>query len=292
MGTQEERYYRRRIATSQFTTIISITLVLFLLGMLGLIILHARMLSDYVRENIGFSIMIREGVNEAGILELKKNLDGQYYVKSSEYIPRNRAAEKLKAELGEDFIGFLGYNPLLPSIDLRIKAPYANADTLQGIAKKLLANPGVKEVFYQKSLVDAINSNIEKISLLLLGFSGILLFIAIVLINNTIRLAVYSRRFIIRSMQLIGATEGFIRRPMLMRSLIHGIISAFLALLMLMLLTYFALEELPELAELQDPILLGIMVIVIFFLGGLISWFSTWLAVRKYLRIRTDLLYT
>jgi cell division transport system permease protein len=291
MSQHEERYYRRRIATSQFTTIISITLVLFLMGLLGLIILHARMLSDYVRENIGFSIMIREGVKEAGILELKKNLDGKYYVKSSEYIPQNRAAEKLKNELGEDFIGFLGYNPLLPSIDLRIKAPYANADTLRLIEKRLMANPEIKEVYYQKSLVDAINSNIEKISLFLLGFSGILLFIAIVLINNTIRLAVYSRRFIIRSMQLVGATEGFIRRPLLLRSILHGLISAFIALLMLMLLTYFALEEIPELAGLQDPVMLIALVVFIFMLGALISWFSTWLAVRKYLRIRTDLLY-
>ncbi|MCX6269514.1 MAG: permease-like cell division protein FtsX, partial [Bacteroidetes bacterium] len=136
MSQHEERYYRRRIATSQITTIISITLVLFLMGLLGLIILHARILSDYVRENIGFSILIREGVNEAGILQLKKTLDGRYYVKSSEYIPRERAAEKLKTELGEDFIGFLGYNPLLPSIDLRIKAPYANSDTLRIIEKR------------------------------------------------------------------------------------------------------------------------------------------------------------
>ncbi len=292
MSQYEERYYRRRIATSQFTTIISITLVLFLLGLLGLIILHARMLSDYVRENIGFSIMIREGVRETGILQLKKTLDGKYYVKSSEYTPSQRAAEKLKSELGEDFIGFLGYNPLLPSIDLRIKAPYANSDTLRVIEKWLLANPEVKEVYYQKSLVDAINGNIEKISLILLGFSGLLLFIAIMLINNTIRLAVYSRRFIIRSMQLVGATEGFIRRPLLLRSILHGVVSAFLALLMLMLLTYFALEEVPELANLQNPVMLIALVAFIFFLGALISWFSTWMAVRKYLRLRTDLLYT
>jgi len=292
MSQHEERYYRRRIATSQVTTIISITLVLFLMGLFGMIILHARMLSDYVRENIGFSIMIREGVKEAGILELKKTLDGKYYVKSSEYIPSNKAAEKLKTDLGEDFVGFLGYNPLLPSINLRIKAPYANADTLRIIEKRLLANPEVKEVFYQKSLVDAINSNIQKISLILLGFSGILLFIAIVLINNTIRLAVYSRRFIIRSMQLVGATEGFIRRPLLIRSIFHGFISAFIALVLLMLLTYFAIQELPELLELQDPMMLIALIAFIFILGAMISWLATWLAVRKYLRIRTDLLYT
>ena len=292
MIQQQEPHYRRRIATSQFSTVISITLVLFLMGLFGLIMLHARMLSDYVRENIGFSIMIREEVKEAGILQLKKNLDGQYYVKSSEYIPRERAAEKLKSDLGEDFIGFLGYNPLLPSIDLRIKAPYANSDSLARIEKRLLANPEVKEVYYQKSLVDAINSNIEKISLILLGFSAILLFIAIVLINNTIRLSVYSKRFIIRSMQLVGATEGFIRRPLLLRSILHGCISAIFALLMLMLLVYFALEQLPELLELQDPLMLVALVLFLFLLGAFISWISTWFAVRKYLRIRTDLLYT
>ena len=292
MSQQQEPHYRRRIATSQFTTIISITLVLFLMGLFGLIMLHARMLSDYVRENIGFSIMIHEGVKEAGILQLKKTLDGKYYVKSSEYIPRERAAEKLKSDLGEDFIGFLGYNPLLPSIDLRIKAPYANGDSLACIEKRLLANPEVKEVFYQKSLVDAINSNIEKIGFVLLGFSAILLFIAIVLINNTIRLSVYSKRFIIRSMQLVGATEGFIRRPLLISSIIHGCISAFFALLMLMLLVYFALEQLPELLELQDPMMLIALVLSLFLLGAFLSWISTWFAVKKYLRIRTDLLYT
>jgi cell division transport system permease protein len=292
MIQQEESYYQRRIATSQFTTIISITLVLFLMGLLGMILLHARKLSDYVKENIGFSIMIREGVKESGILELKKNLDGQYFVKSSEYIPRDRAAEKLQDELGEDFIGFLGYNPLLPSIDLRILAPYATVDSLVRIEKRLLAIPEVKEVFYQKSLVDAINRNLEKISLILLGFSGILLFIAIVLINNTIRLSVYSKRFIIRSMQLVGATEGFIRKPLLMRSILHGSTSAFIALLMLMLLTYFAIDQLPELLELQDPIMLIALVVFLFLLGAFISWISTYFAVRKYLRIRTDLLYT
>ncbi len=292
MIPQEDRYYQRRIATSQFTSVISITLVLFLLGMLGLIILHAGKVSDYVKENIGFSIMIREGVKEPGILELKKNLDRQYYVKSSEYIPRDRAAEKLQDELGEDFIGFLGYNPLLPSIDLRIKAPYANVDSLGRIEQRLLAIPEVKEVFYQKSLVEAINKNLEKISLILLGFSGLLLFIAIVLINNTIRLSVYAKRFIIRSMQLVGATEGFIMKPMLAKSLLQGFISAVIALLMLMLLVYFAIDQLPELVELHDPLILILLVVSIFLIGALISWVSTWLAVRKYLRIRTDLLYT
>ncbi|MEI6434799.1 MAG: permease-like cell division protein FtsX [Bacteroidota bacterium] len=288
----EEPYYRRRIATAQITTVISITLVLFLMGLMGLIVLHAQMLSDYVRENIGFSIMIKDDIRETRILEFKKSLDLQSFVKSSEYLPRDKAAKKLMNDLGEDFVGFLGYNPLLPGIELRIKAPYANRDSLSRIETRLMARPEVKEVFYQKSLVDAINRNVEKISLILLGFSGILLFIAIVLINNTIRLSVYSKRFIIRSMQLVGATEGFIRKPLVMRSILHGVISAFFALLMLMLIVYFALEEIPELIELSAPIMLIILVAALFILGSFISFGSTWFAVRKYLRIRTDLLYT
>ncbi|MCK9421123.1 MAG: permease-like cell division protein FtsX [Bacteroidales bacterium] len=292
MVQQEERYYQRRITTSQFTTVISITLVLFLMGLLGLIILHAQKLSDYVKENIGFSIIIREGVRESGILELKKSLDRSYYVKSTEYVPRERAAERLRDELGEDFVGFLGYNPLLPSIEMRIKAPYTSSDSLSRIERQLLHKPEVKEVFYQKSLVDAINRNLEKISFILLGFSGILLFIAIVLINNTIRLSVYSKRFLIRSMQLVGATEGFIRRPFLAKSILHGSISAMVAIGMLMVLVYLAIDQLPELIELQDPIMMLALVVFIVLLGVFISWTSTYLAVRKYLHLRTDLLYT
>ncbi|HNY02152.1 MAG TPA: permease-like cell division protein FtsX [Bacteroidales bacterium] len=290
--SHEQRYYRRRIAASQVTTIISITLVLFLTGLVGMILLHARILSDQVRENIGFSVMIRDDVREPDILQIKKMLDLQPFVKSSEYLSREKAAEKLKNDLGEDFTGFLGYNPLLPSIEMRIKADWARPDSLRRIEKHLLATPGVKEVFYQQSLVDAINRNIEKISLVLLGFGAILLFIAIVLINNTIRLAVYARRFIIRSMQLVGATEGFIRRPMLRQSILHGLISAFIALLALMGITWFALDRIPELAELEDPLALAIIAAGIPFLGMAISWIATQLAVRKYLRLHTDLLYS
>ncbi len=287
----EESYYQRRIATSYVTTIISITLVLFLIGLLGMIILHARKLSEYVKENIGYSIMIRDGVKESGIMALKKKLDHTYYVKSSEYIPRDRAAERLQDELGEDFIGFLGYNPLLPAIELRLKAPYANNDSLRKIEQRLLTNPEIKEVFYQRSLVDSINKNLEKISIILLGFSAILLFIAMVLINNTIRLSVYSKRFLIRSMQLVGATEGFIRKPFLYRSILHGCISAFFAIGMLMGVTYFGIEQLPELLELQDLTMLLVLTALIIFMGICLSWVYTWFAVRKYLRIKTDLLY-
>ena len=292
MARKEHKYYRRRIHTSYITTVISITLVLFMMGLLGLLILHAKNLSNYVKENIGFSIMIKENIKEGEILELQKKLDTQPYAKSTEYIPKDKAAVELKKELGEDFIGFLGYNPLLPTIDLRLKADYATLESVTRIEKKLLSNPEVKEVFYQKSLVEMVNQNIERISFVLLGFSLALLIISIALINNTIRLSVYSRRFILRSMQLVGATKGFIQKPFIIRGIVNGIISSILAIGLLMLVVYFALQEVPELLQVENLAMYIILITSLLLLGILISWFSTYFAVRKFLRMKTDSLYT
>lgn len=292
MAKQEQKYYNRRIRTSYITTVISITLVLFMMGLLGMVVLHAKKLSDHVKENIGFSIMLKEGVKEAGIISFQKKLDAEEFVKSTEYIPKEKAAADLKRDLGEDFIGFLGYNPLLPSIDLRLKADYATPLHVARIEKMLLSNPEVKEVFYQKSLVELVNNNIRKISFSILGFSLLLMLISTALINNTIRLSVYSKRFIIRTMLLVGATRSFIMRPFVLKGLLNGLISSLIAIVLLMLLLYFALEEIPELMQLQDVQMYIVLVIFIIGLGILISWLSTWLAVRKYLRMKTDNLYT
>jgi cell division transport system permease protein len=291
MAKHEQKYYNRRIHTSYVTTVISITLVLFMMGLLGMLVLHAKKLSDYVKENIGFSIMMKDGVKETAIFMLQKKLDAAQYVKSTEYIPKDKAAANLKKELGEDFIGFLGYNPLLPSIDLRLKADYATPLHIARIEKMLLSNPEVKEVFYQKSLVELVNQNIEKISFFILGFSLLLMLVSIALINNTIRLSVYSKRFIIRTMLLVGATRSFICRPFIWKSMLNGLISAIVAIGLLMLVLYFALEEIPELLQLQDLQMYIILVVFVIALGVLISWLSTWLAVRKYLRMKTDNLY-
>ena len=292
MARQEEKYYNRKIRTSHVSTVISITLVLFMLGLLGLLLLHAKKLSDYAKENIGFSIMIKEGVKEAEIMAFIKKLDTETFVKSTEYIPKEEAAVQLKKELGEDFIGFLGYNPLLPTIDLRLKANFADLENVNKIEKQLLASPEVKEVFYQKDLLEMVNQNMERISLIILGFSVVLLIIAIALINNTIRLSVYSRRFIIRTMQLVGATRLFIRRPFIRNGIIDGFISALLAIGLLMIVIYSLFQEIPELTQMvQLPWYIGLMITVLL-LGILISWFCTWLSVRKYLRMKTDELYT
>lgn len=291
MSKRDERYQRRKLQSSRLTALISITLVLFMLGLLGFVVLHAQKLSEYVRENIGFSIIMKENVREAGIVQLQKELDASPYVKSTEYITPEQAAEELQEELGEDFIGFLGYNPLLPSIELKLRADYTTLDSLQRIETALLANPDVKEVYYQKDLVHLINRNIRRIGLVILGFSALLLVIAVALINNTIRLSVYSRRFIIKTMQLVGATGGFIRRPFVWRGVMQGFFASFIAILFLSLILYFSQREMPELVNLQDVGLILTLFLFVLITGILLTWLSTWFAVKKYLRAQADQLY-
>lgn len=291
MSKKDTKYSKRRLRSSYFTTLVSITLVLLMLGVLGLIILHAKKLSDHVKENIGVRIMMKEGTREAEIIQLQKTLDATVYVKSTEYITKEQAAQEMKDDLGEDFISFLGFNPLPPSIDLRLRADYTNVKSIDIIEKELLANPGVKEIFYQKSLVQAINKNLKRISLILLAFSGLLLLIAVALINNTIRLSVYSKRFLIRSMQLVGATQSFIRRPFIFKGVFQGIYGAFIAIILIAIIIYFSIKELPELVELQDINLFIILFSLIILCGVLISWLSTYFAIRKYLHMKTDDLY-
>lgn len=291
MSKNREKYTKRSLRSSYFTTFMSTTLVLFMLGVLGLVIFHAQKLSNHVKENIGIRIMIKDNVREADIIQLQKTLDVTDYIKSTEYITPERAAAELQSELGEEFIEFLGYNPLPPSIDLRLKAEYTSIEHISRIENELLQNRNVKEVFYQKSLVHAINKNLRKISFILLGFSAVLLFISIALINNTIRLSVYSKRFIIRSMKLVGATQGFIRRPFIITGIVQGLYSAFIAIIFLCGIIYFAQQELPELIEFQDFEIFASLFGVVILCGVIISSTSTYFAIRKYLKMKTDDLY-
>jgi len=293
MAKSEDRHFQRRITGAYLTSIISITLVLFTLGFLGLIVIQAGSLSNYIKENIGFEIIVKPGVKEADILHLKKVLDTRDYVKSAEYISTEEATRRLSAMLGDDFIDFLDNenNPLLPSIDLRFNAPWANSDSLAVIEAEVLENKVVKEVYYQKSLVHLINKNLRKISFALLGFSLLLLFIAMALVNNTIRLSVYSRRFIIRTMQLVGATERFIRFPFVVRGISQGLISGLIALAFLSGIIGVLQHQIPELALLINFTTLAFLYLFILLLGMLLSGFSTFLSVRKYLRMSPDRLF-
>ncbi len=291
MARTDDKYNRRRLKTSYITSIVSITLVLFMLGLLSILLYHARMVGNYVKENIGFTTIIKDGVDEVRIAELKKSFDARPWVKETRYVTREEAAKTLMKDLGEDFISFLGYNPLLPSIEIRLKAAWANNDSIQHIERQILANEEVKEVVYQKSLVNVVNENVRRISLLFLGFSILLLAISIALINNTIRLAVYSKRFLIKTMQLVGATESFIRRPFLMTGLMHGLYSAGITLVLLAGSLYLAWQQVPELINITDFQLYLTLLLIVSLLGVVISWISTYFAVRKFLRTRSEYLY-
>lgn len=284
---------QKRINGAYFTSIISVTLVLFTLGFLGLIVLHANNLSKYIKENIGFEIVMNTSVKEADIVKLQKQLDTKDFVKSTEYITREEASKRLSEILGDDFIEFMSEddNPLLPSIDVRFNADWANNDSLEVIEASVMQNENVKEVYYQRSMVHMINQNLRKISLVMLVFSILLLIIAMALINNTIRLSVYSKRFIIRSMQLVGATEAFIRKPFILKGVLQGAISAFVAILMLLGIIEALRENIPELKLLSDNLTLIYFFVGIIIIGILMSGLSTYLAVSKYLRMKADSLY-
>lgn len=289
--TEEEKAHKRKVRNSNLSAIVSISLVLFMLGILGLIMLYAQTLSIYVKENIGFSVILKDNTKEADIFQMQKFMDASPYVKSTEYVSKEKAAERLKKDLGEDFVEFLGYNPLLPSIDVRMKAAYANPDSVAKIEAALLQDEKVHEIYYQKSLVELINRNVRRMSVVLLIFCGLLSVIAVALINNTIRLSVYSKRFIIKSMQLVGATQAFIRKPFVINGIVRGIIGACIANIMLLGVIFFVKSQSPELFALQNFFITGILFTGVIVVGALISWLSTTFAVRKYLKLKGDDLY-
>ena len=289
----EKSSSKRRVAGSYFMSLMSITLVLFLLGMFALLMMHAQKLSNHLKENIGFEVVMNSNVKEDNILKLQKELEAMPAVKSTEYITKEQAIQRLSEDLGEDFLQWLGNeeNPLLPSIDVRFNADWANNDSLDIIQTQLLKNKDVKEIYYQKSLVNLINQNVKRIGIALMIASLILLIIAITLIRNTIRLSIYSKRFLVRSMQLVGATPAYIRRPFIRSGILQGFFGALLADVLLALLLYGLTKRLPELTFVQDyTIIIGIFVGIII-LGILLGGLSTHSALRKYLNADVDRLY-
>lgn len=291
VNKREPGLSKTKLRSSYLTLVISISLVLFLLGVLGLVLINARGLSDYFRESLSFSIMLDEEVKEADIRMLQKDMDAKPYVKSTEYISKDEAAAKLKEDLGEDFINFLGYNPLSPSIDVYLYAGYTSPDSVTKIEKYILEYPFVNEVYYQESLLYLINENVKKISLFLLIISSFLFLIALTIINNTIRLSVYSKRFLIRTMQLVGATKSFIRRPFLLRSALHGLIAALIAMTLLLGLLYLVEKEFFMLFTFQNTNMLLLLSAAIIIIGIVINVISTFFSVNRYLSISEDKLY-
>lgn len=291
MSKKESHVTTRQLRSSYLTTIISISLVLFVIGLVGLLILNAHKISRHVKENIGFTVFLNNDVKEVDMIKLQKSLDASSFVRSTEFISKEQAAMELKDELGEDFVNFLGYNPLLSSIDVKLKAEYANADSIAKIEKRLVKYSQVKEISYQKSLIETVNQNIKKISIVLLIFCGLLFIISLSLINNTIRLSVYARRFLIKTMELVGATRAFVRAPFVIKSLWHSLISILITFVLLGGVIYMIDKHIPELSILYELDTIAVLYACIMVIGFAIVWCSTTLAVNRYLRMKGNDLY-
>jgi cell division transport system permease protein len=262
-----------------------------MIGLLGLILVNAHNLESYVKENIVLNVFVDDGAHETDVLQLQKQIEANPMVKQAQYVSKELAARNMQKDLGEDAIKFLGYNPLSPSLDVYLKARYANNADIERFKNTLIKNKIVKEIRYQQLFVDQMNKNLTNISLVILAFAAIFVVLSVALINNTIRLAIYSQRFLIKSMQLVGATKGFIRKPFLLYGIWHGLLGGLIAIIILVGTLSLAYKEVPDLLILQNYTEFAIVFIVVIGTGVFISGFSTFLAVNKFLRLKLYDLY-
>lgn len=291
MSTSFDRYQKRKLISSYFSVVISIALVLFLLGCLGLLVLNAKKVADHFREQVVVTIYLNDSAKDVEVNQLKKSLAMADYTKEAKYVSKEEAAQIIKSDIGEDFMEFLGANPLQNSIDVYLKADYVTNETLDSISDELANKAFIEDIKYDNDLVEIMNDNVKKITFWVLVLSGIFTLIAVLLINSSIRLAVYSKRFIIKTMQMVGATKRFIRRPFVLKSIQLGIIGAIVALIGMAVVLYYLDQTFPELELLQKPILIGALFVGVFLLGILITWISTFIATQRFLNLKTDQLY-
>lgn len=291
MSNQIDNYTKRRLTTTFIYSILSISLVLYMIGLLFVIIYSGTKISVFVKENIGFSVFLHNDANEIDILTFKKTIDIAAYTKSTEYISQDQAAKDIQKSLGENVIDISGTNPFPPTIDIRLKSEYTAIDSIKKIELALLKNPIVKEVTYSKPVVDIINNNLKKISYALLIISLIFILISIMLINSTIRLSVYSKRFIIRSMLLVGASRAFIQRPFIVKGIMQGLWASIIAILLLIGTLYAGIFYFPEIFSILDVDIYLLIFGISTGIGILFSWISTVIAVRKFIKMKTDNLY-
>ena len=291
MGNKS-RYKSSSIFDMQFiTSSISTTLVLLLLGLVVFFVLTAHNLSVYVRENISFSILISDDMKEADILKLQKKLNQEPFVKQSEYISKKQALKEQTEAMGTDPEEFLGYNPFTASIEIKLHSDYANSDSIAKIEKMVKRNSNIQDVLYRKELIDAVNDNIRNISLVLLALAVVLTFISFALINNTIRLAIYSKRFLIHTMKLVGASWGFIRRPFLRRNIWSGVLAGIMADAILMGAAYWLVSYEPELIRVITPEVMLLVSGSVLVFGIIITFLCAYLSINKYLRMKASTLY-
>ena len=277
---------------ARLTSTISISLVLFILGIVVLMGILATRLSMYVKENMGFSIVLKENVKESQVKKLQKKLDIAPYVRATQYISKEDALKELEVELGENPKDLLGFNPLQASIEVKLRSDYAHPDSLVWIEKGLRKGTvAIDDIVYQKDLIQLVNDNIRRISFMLLGLAGVLMLISFALISNTIRLGAYSKRFIIHTMKLVGATPAFIRKPFIISNIINGIIGAFIAMALLSGCVYYLLTEFDNLYTLIDISSLFWVFVIVLLLGVVLTAISAWFAVNRYIRMDRDNLY-
>ena len=291
MARSIDSFNKRRLLTSYFSVIVSITLVLFLLGFFGFLVFSTKKLANHFKEQVTVTILIKDEAKSADIAQLQKTLSVASFVKSLRFISKDEAAETFSKDIGEDFVSFIGTNPLQNIIDLSLKADYAEPDRMAEIKRELEQNSFVSEVVYDQSLVALIHENVNRIGLITLVFSALFSFVSVLLINASIRLSIYSKRFIIKTMQLVGATRSFIRRPFIRTNVRLGILSAFLAILLFYGAVLAIVKSYPEFSILLDNTILCIVFIGILAMGILISWLSTYFATQRFLNLNTNDLY-
>lgn len=273
------------------TSSISTTLVLLLLGMVVFFVLSANNLSTYVRENIGISVLVSDDMKEPEALKFQKSLNEKSYVKESVYISKEQALKEQTEAMGTDPAEFLGYNPFTASIEIKLNAQYANSDSIAWIEKEILTNKKVMEVSYPQNLIDSVNRNIQKVSIFLLGLAALLTLISFALINNTIRLAIYSKRFLIHTMKLVGASWSFIRRPFLVRNVWIGVLAGIMADAVLLGMAYMLVKYEPQLIEIITPNALLVVMASVFVFGLAITFLCAYISINKYLRMKASALY-
>ena len=291
MSQKQDRFNKRRLRSSYISVVVSMTLVLFLMGLLSTVLFHSKAIANQVQENIAFTVLLKPDSKQIMVKQFQRQLKLSEHVKNTEFISKNEAVETLKEDLGEDFIKFLGFNPLTDAIDIHFQAYYTQTNSPEKIEEELLAVPIVQEVIYDKSLIKLLNDNLKKVSYTLLLLSLFFSIIAIALINSSIRLTIYSKRFLIKTMQLVGATKPFIRKPFMQKSLLHGLFASALAIICIDLLIRSGTDIMPEIHRLHNQEAKIILYTYILLLGLLIPWACTYFAVRKYLKLNTDELH-
>lgn len=291
MASGENRLIRRRLAGAWLSTVISISLVLLLVGVAGLLVANARSVSDYFKENMQVSVLMKQEVGDDEAMEYVSDLDAKPFIKSTTFVSRKQGAKEMTDLLGEDFLNVFEAAPIPVSVDVTLKADYVSSDSLEVVKNEIMKSPLVDEVVYQQSLVDKLNTNLRKISMVLGVFIVLLLFISFVLINNTVRLNVFSRRFTIHTMRLVGATKSFIRAPFLVQAVFQGLFSALLATLMLVGILFFVRSEFAQLFEVFRLDMLLIVIGVEILAGVLICVVSTALVVGRLVSLSKDELY-